>query len=202
MHYRTLLIGLALLAQTARAQEVLDKIATQACSCMKDVKDEGDADAYQTKMGLCVIQVAMPYSKELKKKYDLNLDHLDESTGQKLGMLVVTRMTAHCPDVIAKIAASAGSDDADDATTAANASSLDGEVTSVRSQGFTTITVRSGSGRPVELLWLEFFDGADQLTSGTLEGRKGTFSYVEREFLDPATKAYRKYNVITGFKPR
>jgi hypothetical protein len=203
MILRSLTILTLAFASLASAQDVLDKVSKDACTCMEGVKMEGsDKDAFQMQLGLCFLQASMPYEKELKKKYDLDLNHMDDKTGEKLGMLVATRMATHCPDMLAKLASMAEEEEAPPTQAeleAANSSTLDGEVTASRKDGFVTLTVRSASGRSVEMLWLEFFLGSELLNNGNAQGTKGQFSYVERELFDAASGTYRKYNVLTGY---
>jgi hypothetical protein len=201
MILRSLTVLTLAFASLASAQDVLDKVSKDACTCMGGVKMEGnDKDAFQMQLGLCFLQAAMPYEKELKKKYDLDLNHMDDKTGEKLGMLVATRMASHCPDMLAKLAEMADDEESPSAAQESlEESMLDGEVMGSRKDGFVTLTVRSASGRSVEMLWLEFFTGSELLNNGSAQGTKGQFSYVERELFDAASGTYRKYNVITGF---
>lgn len=205
MILRSLTILALVSTSIVSAQDVVDKISKDACKCMEGVKMvDNDKEGYETQLGLCFFTAAMPYEKDLKKKHGIDLNNMSDKDGEKLALLIATRMAAHCPDMLITLASLDDEEEGEASPTqaeieAANSSTLDGEVTGSRKEGFVTLTVRSASGRSVELLWLEFFMGAEQLNNGNAQGKKGQFSYVERELFDAASGTYRKYNVLTGF---
>ena len=66
----------------AIAQDYLTEIAEKSCKCIEervgDVEQSmADVEALTMQMGLCMIEVAQPHAKRLKKEHDIDFTHID-----------------------------------------------------------------------------------------------------------------------------
>ncbi|MBS1613308.1 MAG: hypothetical protein JST49_10840 [Bacteroidetes bacterium] len=192
------------------AQDMLEELTRKSCECMNDIDTTADKTAIQMKMGLCMIREAMPYKKELKKKYGIDLDHIDKSVGQALGQLVGARMIIECPEKFEKLVPMVRDQMAErqgkTETKAAEPTKpqvqeqqLEGTITEVKGTEFATIILKDANNREQKLLWLQYFTNAELLTTN-LEGLKAgkvTVWYTESEIYNVQLKDYIKYKVIT-----
>lgn len=195
------LLALTALPLATTAQDVLDKVADGACSCLHDKADAiGDAEQMKVQFGLCFLSAANPYEKELRKKYNVDLTQITNEGGESLGRLIAPRMAARCPDELAalmqKISAQDQAVEEEEAVTM-----IRGEVVKATKDRFLWLMVRGEDGRTIELLWLDHVSGAEHIDLSAPQGTKAGFAYVQRELLDPASGAYRSYDVLTAIVP-
>jgi hypothetical protein len=190
---------MVLASPLAKAQDVLDKISQDCCSCLeKEAGDIVDQEKLQMKLGVCMLGAASPYSKELKKKYGVDMGELDRD-GERLGELLGLRMATQCPMFLELI--SRFDDEEEEGAMDVSSGELSGTVKEVRTDQFVTVVVQDDMGRTYEMLVLDHFDHADRVTGGEGVGMSADWSYREREFYDPRTRSYRSYKVITGCSP-
>ena len=76
----------------AQSRDVLEIIADSCCAYIHTADTTLSKEAYTTQMGLYFLKYATPYKKELKSKYNLNLDAPTDETWEKLGELIVLKM--------------------------------------------------------------------------------------------------------------
>ncbi|MEX1131918.1 MAG: hypothetical protein WEC15_01730 [Flavobacteriales bacterium] len=197
---RSILVAALLLpAFTLPAQDVLDGIAVGTCTCLKELdRTVHKGEALQMQLGLCMMKVATPYEKELRKQYKVDMSRLDQGAGEKLGELVGMRLVAVCPEFLEMLSEMEG--DAEAPVVEQLAATVTGVVTGLRDRQFSTILVKDVSGRTVELLRLEHFQNADVLAGSGATGMKGTFSFIVRELYDPVAGTYRSHNVLVGLE--
>ncbi|MBA4053558.1 MAG: hypothetical protein C0490_02495, partial [Marivirga sp.] len=81
------------------SQEYMDKIVVQSCECLGKVSEDLEGQQYNVELGLCMIEASMPYKKQLRKDYDINLDQI-ENEGEKLGRIIGLKMVAVCPTAL------------------------------------------------------------------------------------------------------
>ncbi len=190
------------------AQDVMDEIALKCCECISAGDSALDKNELQMKLGLCMIREAMPYKKEIKKKYKLDLDRLDAETGRALGQLVGSRLPGVCPEKFALLMPLAVKElekkentgkELNTEAEAKNSLVLQGTIVDVKGSEFATITIKDSTGREQKLLWLEYFEGAALINGSADSFKTGTFKawYTEREIYNFQLKDYIKYKIIT-----
>lgn len=195
----------------SNAQDILDELAKKSCECMNDIDTTQEKTAIQMKMGLCMIREAMPYKKELKKKYNIDLDHIDRSVGQALGQLIGARMIMVCPEKFSQLVPMVRQQLAEERQAKGEVAvveetkpvvveqQLEGTITEVKGTEFATVILKDANNREQKLLWLQYFTNAELLTTN-LEGLKAgkvTVWYTESEIYNVQLKDYIKYKVIT-----
>lgn len=194
------------------AQDVLDQLAEKVCGCINNVDSTLEVDALQMQLGLCMLREAMPFKKEIKKKYNIDLDKIDREVGQKLGALLGPRLIITCPDQFSKLmpiakremAKQRGEEDEEfeepvvEQAIAAE-ETLEGNIIEIKGAEFATVVLKDASNREQKLLWLDYFTNAE-LLKGNLEALKASkvkVWYTEREIYNVQLKDYIKYKVIT-----
>jgi hypothetical protein len=86
---------------------------------------------------------------------------------------------------------------------AKSTASLDGTFTGLDTSGsFACLKVKGTDGREQKIWWFEHFDGSETLTQNpaSLNNKKVTVVYVEREVYEPKLKDYVKIKVASGLK--
>lgn len=192
------------------AQDILDLIATETCECTSTMDTTLTTEARNLALGICMLQSAEPYRKELKKKYKIDLDYV-ERDAQELGRLVGYRMASKCPELFARIIRQDGSLTPDAPPPAPPVSSefvrksavqqTAGKLASVRSGQFLTLVVLAEDGRTLDLLLLGQADNVANLLRRSDQGRgaTGIWFYSVEELFDPLSRTFRPFYVITGY---
>jgi hypothetical protein len=189
-----------------QAQDVLDKVAKESCSCATDLDTTLNEEERNMQLGLCMLQSSMPYQKELKKKYGIDLNNIDKD-GERFGQLLGMRLAVQCPEFVAMMANM--SDDEEAVEEAASApvlptSSMEGALSTVKTGQFLTLVVRKEDGASVELLFLDHAEGIDQVLRRPDQGRgtTGTWTYVTQDLFDPVSRSYRPFYVVKGVEAK
>src|SRR5262245_37947811 len=91
-----------LLVKFTYAQDYMDKIANQTCKCAQEIPDTLEQEKLHMQLGLCMLNSALPYKKQIKKDFGINLDNID-TEGKEFGRMIGVRLAASCPDLIIKL---------------------------------------------------------------------------------------------------
>jgi hypothetical protein len=102
--------------------------------------------------GICMIKMAEPYKKELKKDYNVDLNLLNKETGEKLGRLVALKLVGNCPffktlmqtEINNQIQKKEGE----------SVYEFSGVVKEIKQNQFVSITVENENNKTKEFLWL------------------------------------------------
>jgi len=187
--------GLLLVSIPGFSQTYMDKIVRSSCECISSVPDSLDKDKFNMQFGLCMINASMPYKKELKRDYNINLDNIDNKEGQKLGTVVALKMGAICPDGLLKVA------NINKAIPEQETSekTMEGIVTNIEDTNFVVFSVKDDLGRLFKFYWLQVIQSDTELTNtyNSLLGKTIKLTYDKKEYFDPKITDYRQYNVIS-----
>lgn len=193
---------------TLRAQDVLDAISRDLCPCLDALNGEMPKDTLTMKIGVCMLQRAMPYQKELKRKHGVDLSRFDHDTGAQLGNLIGTRLVANCPSFVslAMRLSQENETSASSSKPAVPATPLrvvHGTVQEVTPSQFLTITVKTDDGRSYEFLLLDHVANVEQITQepGKARGFHAKWGYEERELYDPYSRTYKNHRVLRTLEP-
>lgn len=99
MKCRVFIIILISISTLAFSQDYLDEIALKACGCINTVSDTLAPKKFNLELGLCIINAAIPYKKELKKDFNIDLNIADSQVDE-LGQIIGLRMKTVCPDTL------------------------------------------------------------------------------------------------------
>jgi len=147
------------------------------------------------KIGLCMIDAAMPYRKQLKHDYDIDLDKMDAQVGEKLGKLIGIKMAVVCPDGLSRITKRATKNIELDQ----NEKIIEGVVTKIENANFVVFSLRDDFGKIYKFHWMSFIHSDVELTANynTLMGKTIKITYNKKDFFDPNILEYRQYNIIS-----
>jgi hypothetical protein len=182
------------IAAALPAQDYLDKIAQESCSCANNMKDTINTDRSYMELGLCMMKSAEPYKKQLKKDHKINFDNI-ENEGEALGKLIGLRMAGICPDVFLKITQR-------ETATAASATEgqdlFNGRITKIEKDFFVIFTVNDNAGKSLKFYWLTNAGSNIELINKyeTLFDKDVKVKYHVSSLFDPKINDYRNFNVI------
>jgi len=200
------LLGALVALSGAQAQDVLDKIAKESCSCATGLDTTLNEEERNMQLGLCMLQSAMPYQKELKKKHGIDLNNI-ENEGERFGQLLGMRLAVQCPEFVALMARMNAAEEEAAATSTVPTvpvNTFDGALSTVKSGQFLTLVVRKEDGATVELLFLDHAEGVEQVLRRPDQGRGtvGSWSYTTQDLFDPVSRSYRPFYVVKAVAAR
>jgi hypothetical protein len=182
------------IAASLPAQEYLEKIARESCSCTKSVSDTGNTERMYMELGLCMIKAAEPYKKQLKKDYNINLDNM-ENEGEALGKVIGLKMATICPDVLIKLSQkeSPGAKSAEPSQ-----ESFQGRVTKIEKDFFVIFSVNDNAGKSLKFYWLTNTESNIELVNNyeKLFDKDVKVKYHSMMLFDPRISDYRYFNVL------
>jgi len=177
-------------------QDYMDKILEKSCECAEKVPDTLNINQFNTALGFCIIDAAMPYKKQLKKDFGIDLDNIDVE-GEKLGKTIGLKMVSYCPATLQKITskASASKTESPEDTEL----KITGQIAKIEFDHFVIFSVRDENGKITKYYWLTFIDSNIELTSNYMDmvGRPLEITYRTEDFFDPKIEQYRQFFIIT-----
>jgi len=186
-------LTLALLFSTTcvSAQDYMDKIVAQTCECGKNINDTINQKQMFMEIGICMIKVAEPYKKQLKKDHNINLDNIDQE-GEALGKLIGMKMASTCPEVLRKI-----TEQADKKSAESGQEVFTGRVIKIEKDFFVIFTVNDES-KTLKFYWLTNAESNIDLLNQYAEllTKEVKVKYKITSLFDPKINDYRNFNVI------
>lgn len=195
---------------TTYAQEnYMTTITRQSCECIEQLPDSISSDALTMKLGICMLNAAMPYKEELKRDYGIDYDRIAQY-GERLGQIIGIEMASECPESLLEVTSRMVEDEdsyvserlfgeADDDM---DYQSIYGKITAVDEETFYVITVKEQSGKTTKMYWMDYIDTELPIHDDpkSMIGQSLTIYYFEYEFYDLKLKEYRNYKVIQAFE--
>jgi hypothetical protein len=173
----------------------MDIIVKKSCECISNIPDTLDKGTFNMKFGLCMLEISMPYKKELKRDYNIDLDNMDVKVGEKLGRVVALKMGKVCPEglmLVAKKNAVAPEQET-------NGKILEGVVTNIEKTNFVVFSIKDNFERIFKFYWFSVIHSDIELTNNynSLLGKTLKITYDKKDFFDPKISDYRQFNVIS-----
>jgi len=196
-----ILVGSAI-STAAFSQAYKTKIAKSSCDCVKAIKTDGKTNsAITSELGVCMLQAAMPFSKEIKKDYNIDPanDIVDSAKMEQLGIKLGILMATECQEEFLKIAQFT------DEETSENESSvllISGTVSKIEKENFIVFHVVGENKMLNKLYWISSVESNLDLPREyqTLMNKKVDISYFTMEIFDPKINDYRNLNIISSLK--
>jgi len=169
----------------------MDKIVAQTCECGKNINDTINQKQMFMEIGICMIKVAEPYKKQLKKDHNINLDNIDQE-GEALGKLIGMKMASTCPEVLRKI-----TEQADKKSAESGQEVFTGRVIKIEKDFFVIFTVNDES-KTLKFYWLTNAESNIDLLNQYAEllTKEVKVKYKITSLFDPKINDYRNFNVI------
>ena len=179
------------------AQNYMDKILEKTCDCVNKVSDSLEIDKYNLELGVCMIEASMPYKKQLRKDFDINMDKIDME-GEKLGRLIGVKMASFCPNSLLKLTKRSAKTE----SKVVMEDTISGMVLKVEADFFVIISLKDNIGKTTKFYWLSFVESNIEMPSfySSLAGKSVEISYKKEEYFDPKIEQYRSFNIITKLK--
>ncbi len=175
------------------SQDFMDVIVKKSCDCLEHISDTLKTEQFNMELGLCMIDASMPYKKQIKKSFDIDLDNIS-TEGEKLGRLIGMKMATVCPNALIKMSRKAKGQP--ESTNTEQTST--GTVTKIENDFFVVISLKDESGKVTRYYWLTFVESQLDLVNSysTLIGKSLSISYESSEFFDPKLLEYRQFFII------
>ena len=184
----TLLFLVIIAFQNAYSQYILDSIATKTCECIEaKTTSKMNRNEALAEFGICVIKMAEPYKKELKKDYNVDLNLLNKETGEKLGRLVALKLVGNCPAF--KTLMQTEINNQIQKKENETVFEFSGVVKEIKQNQFVSITIENENNKTKEFLWLT------EVTEKNISvlKSKGIFvkiTYTQLELFEPKLNKY------------
>lgn len=180
----------------SNAKEVFERaIVADFCDTFTKAAPNMNKDNMTLQMGLMILPLFTKYQSEIKSVWGLNASNKEDlrSIGEKVGQLA----TLNCPVFMEFI--SSNLQEISKEQGGASTKTFAGKLLKLEGAAFPYLVVQNKQGRLEKLYWMEFFEGADQLTTQlqTHLNKPVTITYKELEVYQPLQKDYKTIKVIT-----
>lgn len=197
-----LLLVSMVLSASFYSQDYKKKIAKSSCDCVKSIKTEGKSNsAITSELGVCMLKAAMPFSKEIKKDYNIDptADITDGEKMEQLGIKMGILMAEECQEEFLKMAQY--SDDEDGGKESSELL-INGTVTKIEKENFIIFHVVGENKILNKIYWIPPVDSNLDLPKEyqTLMNKKVNISYFTMEIFDPKMNEYKTLNIISTLK--
>lgn len=196
-----LLVILLFALRPCFSQDYMDQILNKSCECISNIVDTSNIDNYNTAIGICIIDASMPYQKQIKKDYNIDLNNIaDGQTGEKLGQVIGVKLAAFCPKTFQKLSTIISN--IKDSKSESTLETIAGTVTKIENDFFVVFSIKDNSGKVSKFNWLDFINSEFELMTSytSLLGKTVEVSYSKKEYFDPKIEQYRTFNIITQIK--
>lgn len=195
------------ISTTALAQDPLDKIAKESCSCIENKKldftKDSDIKAVQMALGLCIVESFSAHQSKFSKKELAEFE--GEGGMRKLGEKVAMKMVSYCPDVIMAMGKKYldekdgnSSDEVIEEDVVEADPTIEGTITAIEKNQFVTIKLKDKNNRVHSFLLLDYFETASLYTENKIKvGDALTIGYSEIELFDTVSNDFKYFKIIS-----
>lgn len=182
----------------AQEKDLLKKTADTICQCMNNVKikDSTNPQEMQDAFMTCFATAGMTYTLQLAE--ERKIDITDEKAMEGLGTEIGKELLIQNCSVFIKYSVAAARNDDDDSETIQK---TEGVLARVDNKDFRYLFVKDKSGREQSYIWLDYFEGSDNLIGDKVKnfiGKKIVIRWKEREVYLPSAGNYFKIKQIAG----
>ena len=123
-----------------------------------------------------------------------------EGNGYKqLGIDVGMKMVSVCPNFMTGFIEKSSKDKDETTPSKKEKMSISGTLIKIIPGELTSISVRSTGGKTEKIWWMEYFEGADNLTQAMIN-KPISIQYYEKEVYNFTLKEYIKIKIAAGIK--
>ncbi len=185
------------------SQDYKQKLSKSSCDCLKTINTEDkDKKTITSQFGLCMLKTAMPYSKEIKRDYgiDLSKDIANNEKMKELGIQMGMLMLNECQELFEKITES----DKDTENAEENDSYLlfSGTVKKIEKENFVIFHIVGENKTLTKFYWVSNVESDLDLPKeyNALVGKKVNLSYYTTEIFDAKINDYKNLNILSSLK--
>ena len=180
-------------SQAQKDSTLTQKITNEFCVEFSK-KDFSQFKGFEMELGLLVVPIIEKYNKEIEKEWGLLRDNEDdyEKISEKIGQ----EAALGCPKFLEFVRNNLSEikESADDDETKL----ITGTFQRIEEQLFSSLVIKTKTGKEEKLWWFQFFEGADELIKNPAGFAKKniTVRYIDMEVYDAKLKEYRIIKVI------
>ena len=171
------------------SQKYMDDIANESCECLNKISDTLSTDRFNMEFGLCIMEAARPYKKQLKKDFDIDFNEI-ERDGEMIGL----RMATTCPTALMKVVNTVEQNEFKNLS----GNVVTGQVTAISDDKFVEFSIRDEVGKISKYYWFTFIESDYQLSTDykSLIDKNVQVHFKTEEFFDARIGEYRTVNII------
>lgn len=190
MKCKFLITILITISNVGFSQNYLDDIALKTCECLNTVSDTAGIEEI---LGLCMIDAALPYKKQLKEDYNIDLNKID-TQGEELGRIIGIKMTTVCPNTLKKVVNRTNKNNANKISKTI----FEGQIIAIEDNKFVEFSVEDKFGKIHRFYWFSFIESNIELSNNykTLLEETVVITFFTQEFFDARVTEYRTFNII------
>ncbi|HMU05164.1 MAG TPA: hypothetical protein PJ990_16140 [Saprospiraceae bacterium] len=175
------------------SQDYMDKIALKSCECINTISDTLEGERYKSELGICMINAAIPYKKQLKKDYKIDINNIDKHA-EELGGIIGARMLSVCPNSLLKIENIVSKKKESEITE----NIIEGQVTAISDDKFVEFSIKDKLGKISKYYWFTYIESSVELSVDykILMDKFVQIVFVSKEFFDARIDEYRPFNII------
>lgn len=188
--YVVLVLALLLNVTETFAQAYMDSITEKSCSCLEQIVVNTKPEDFNMKLGICMLEAASPYKKQLKQDHGIDLDKNDDS-GEQLGRMVGMKMATKCPTALMKMVNQSKE-------TSSEEKNIRGVITKIETEQFVVFSLKDEMGKISKFYWFTFIESAMELSSKykSLVGKTVNITFTIQDYFDPKIDEYRPISMI------
>jgi len=178
--------------------DFMDEITKNVCSCIESkVSEEVNYESLEMDLGICLIEASLPYEKEIKKEYGIDIFEMNESSGEELGRVIGIKMVIICPETALKLF---GDIRESGKYNQYETKEYLGIITEINKGTFIEFTIKDEKGKKMKFIWLEYFETDFNIEENyeLMIDKLVEITYDEREFFDHRINEYKTFNIITS----
>jgi len=154
----------------------------------------------EMELGLLILPLLTKYSDEIKKVWHLDASNKDDL--EKIGYKIGQNAALDCPSFRNFLKNNMDVFVNEGEKKVQNEGLVSGTLLKIEGQTFSYLLVRNKAGKTEKIYWMDFFEGADKLSSGEKQylNKMVQVAYKEQDVWDPVNKEYKKIKIATRFE--
>lgn len=179
------------------AQDYMDKITENTCECTIKIPEDVSNQEYTARLGVCMLEAAVPYEEKLLKDYGIDMKKID-TQGEELGRIIGMKMAGKCPSVIAKMSSMLNENG--EVELESDFINLEGEVTAINKSKFVEFTIKDEQGKASKYNWLGVIKSDLDIENEyeTLIDKKVKITFKKQKYFDPRINEYKLFKIINS----
>lgn len=200
-----LAVLLILISNLLFSQDYKEKLSKSSCDCLRNIKtNDEDKRAVTTQVGLCMYKTALPFNKEIKRDYniDLSKDIGNNEKMKDLGVQMGILMLNECQELFTKLSEDKKSEENKDGEESNSELLINGTITKIEKENFVIFHVVGENKNLTKFYWVSNIESNLDLPKeyNSLINKKVSISYYTTEIFDAKINDYRNLNIISSLK--
>lgn len=172
----------------------------EMCEELGNLKDTEKSDDIQAKLGLIMMPSILKHMEDIQAIY--KIETLDEKSMYEVGKDLGMHLATSCDKFLALMANNIDQLKPSEKSTTKKQNVLNGTFLKLSVADVSFIEIKTATGKTEKLYWMSYFDGADDLATGTTKfmNKKVVAKFEEKEIYKPTLKDYIKIKVLVSLE--